>query len=110
LALSENFLSYKANPVEGIQVATKYINEPQVETEKQVEFGYTLEEERARYEEEFFKGAEFVERDGIRICKIYTDGTKSPAHLIRTNLDSHTADLFILFHIWKIWKTKLKKI
>lgn len=99
LALSENFLSYKANPVEGIQVATKYINEPQVETEKRVEFGYTLEEERARYEEEFFKGAEFVERDGVRICKIYTDGTKSPAHLIRTNLDNHTADLFILFHI-----------
>ena len=98
LTLGENFLSYIADPNMAVQTAIKLINEPQDVTMDRIEYGYELEVERAKYEVEYFQGARFIDRNGIKICKLYSDGTKSPAHLIRTNLDNHTADLYMLCH------------
>lgn len=79
----------------GVQTAMKFIKEPPHQTIKRIEHGYSLESNRARYEEELFQNAQFVQRGGIKICKLIS-GQGTPAHNIKTNSDNHTADVFVL--------------
>ena len=79
----------------GVNYAMEFIKESPQETEERIEYGYSLEEERANHEVELFNKAEFVDRDGIKICKLIS-GKGTPAHNIKTNSDNHTADVFIL--------------
>lgn len=79
----------------GLKYAVEFIEEPIEKTEERIEYGYSLEEERANNEVELFNNAEFVERNGIKICKLIS-GKGTPAHNIKTNSDNHTADVFIL--------------
>ena len=79
----------------GVDAAMQFIQETPEETLKRIEYGYSLEGERAQREVELFKNAEFVERNGIKICKLIS-GKGTPAHNIKTNSDNHTADVFLL--------------
>jgi hypothetical protein len=79
----------------GVKAAMQFIKEPQSETIKRIEYGYSLEGERAQREVELFQKAEFVDRNGIKICKLIS-GRGTPAHNIKTNSDNHTADVFVL--------------
>lgn len=79
---------------EFVEMSLKFIDEPMAETIERVSYGEELEIDRAKNEEELFKTAEYVENDGITICKLIADG--QPALLIKNHSDAHTADLFAL--------------
>ena len=74
--------------------ALTFIDEPIQSTIHRIENGQELEYNRTREEEERFKNAIFVKRNGITICKLVADGQASM--LIKTNFDNHTADLFVI--------------
>lgn len=81
----------------GLKAAVQFIQEAQSQTLKRIQYGITLEENRARNEEELFKQAEFVQRGDIKICKLVS-GKGTPAHNIKNNFDNHTADVFFLIN------------
>lgn len=77
-----------------IELANEFIVENPKETLERIDLGMQLEHNRHLEEEKRFTGAQFVQRNGITICKLIADG--QPAMLIKTNSDRHTADLFAI--------------
>ena len=80
--------------VNHLKRALQFIEEPIHETMKRIEYGEQLEQDRSREEEKTFANAQFIQSNGITICKLVADG--QPAMLIKTNSDNHTADLFAI--------------
>ena len=77
-----------------LQKAISFIDEPIKETIKRIKYGEQLERSRSEQEEKTFTNAQFVNRNGMKICKLIADG--QPAMLIKNNFDNHTADLFVI--------------
>lgn len=77
-----------------VEKAIEFINEPIEATIERIKLGETLETQRAEEETKRFQNAVFSEKNDIKICKLVADGRGLA--LIKTNLDNHTADLFVI--------------